>query len=151
MSGEKNNTNDKPKNNRHILIGVIVLLGVAALIGVAILLGNRDEISAEDLKRYTNDASRLASAVSEYQLSNNGRFPSDASKLVKDYVRGSFAYSVSFATLSEGETEKLPAESNTMYVINSAGCDGNQAIYKGNKRSFAVMYHAPGSYVICVE
>ena len=151
MSSEEKSAANKPKNHNHILIGIIVLLGVAALAGVAILLGNRQEMSTEDLKQYINDAARLSSAVNDYQASNNGRFPTDASKLVKDYVHGSFTYPVTFVTLNEGEVEKLPAESNTMYIINSAGCDGHQAVYKNNKRSFAVMYHASGSSAICVE
>ena len=150
----QNQPTTQQKNHNHVLIGIIVILALAAVIGITVLFGNRYyDTNVEGRQQDTNEMSRLLAAITEYQTNNNGKFPSDAAKLKSDYIRGSFPYTISFTNLDEGETEKLPATSNTMYVIKNATCtNGSQAEYSKLARSFVIMYHPEGlASAICIE
>ncbi len=144
----------QPKNRNYILIGVIVILALIAVIGIVVLFGNRYEDDVENKKQDISDMLVLQSAITDYQMSNNGKFPTDAAKLKSDYIRGSFPYPISLTNLNEGETETLPTTSNTMYVIKNAACDndGKQAIYNSTSRRYVIMYHPEGvASAICIE
>lgn len=149
----QNQPTTQPKNHNHVLIGVIVILALAAVIGITVLFGNRQVDEVEDRKQSTDDMSVLLNAITRYQINNNGKFPTDTAKLKSDYIRGSFPYTISITNLSEGEIEKLPATSSTMYVIKNATCtDSSQAEYNSLSRRFVIMYHPAGSAsAICLE
>lgn len=149
----QNQPTDKPKNHNHVLIGIIVILALAAFIGIVVLFGNRRMDEIDNKKQNTDDMSILLDAITRYQTNNNGKLPTDAAKLKSDYIRGTFPYGITFTNLAEGETEKLPATSNTMYVIKNAACiDSSQAEYNSLSRRFVIMYHPAGSAsAICLE
>lgn len=150
----QNSPTTQPKNHNHVLIGIIVILALAAFIGLGVLFVDRYyDNNVEGRQQDTSEMSRLLTAITEYQMNNNGKLPTDAAKLKSDYIRGSFPYTISFTNLNEGETETLPATSGTMYVIKNATCtNGSQAEYNSLSRRFVIMYHPDSlTSAICIE
>ncbi len=147
-------TKIQPKNHNHILIGVITILALIAVIGITVLFGNRYyDNNVEGRQQNIDEMNRLLNAIVEYQTNNNGKIPTDATKLKKDYIHGSFLYIILFTRLNNGEIEKLPTSSNTMYVISNAVCtDNSQAEYSHLDRNFVVMYHPENlASAICID
>lgn len=157
-------TTNKKKPNYLLCIGLPVLIG-CIVVGAMVLLAMpslENSPSTEYNKQRRADMVVLANAIVQYRTNNNGKFPTDPVSFKRDYItsRGySFtdpdgvAYTIDFASLNEGETDDLPSQSYTMYVVTNAVCNdtNNKAEYSSNKNKSVILYHPNKSYTICSE
>ncbi len=161
---QEQSTNKKSgKPNQALVVIAIVLLVLVCLGGmVALALPSLERSSSSEHNQQRQlDMQVLSNATTEYKRNNNGKAPTDGAYLIKNYIVSKgydfvdpdgVTYSVSFANLSSGETETLPNQSYTMYVLSNAICDdANKAKHSNNKNDSVVIYHPDRSNTMCLD
>lgn len=162
---QEQSANKKTEKPNQVLVVMVAVLAVLVIMGgiVAFALSSLERSpSSEHNEQRQLDMMVLSNAVTEYKRNNNGKTPTDGAYLIKNYITGkgysfvdpdSVAYTVSFANLNSGETETLPNESYTMYILNNATCDSDalKAKYSSNKNDMVVIYHPNRSNTMCLD